>query len=327
MNMGKFFQKWMVVVLAICLVTALGFTTALAGPRKTTTASIKVSFDFSKEENANMKQWMKSAVDQGKKKLEKRLIEEQDGIQKQHLQNDIDLMDKTSPTDMFRDHADGSTSIVTGVPFVDVKIGDHDVVTDENSQFTISGLEKGEYPITLAYKGREFFKSTVKIENLNQENIVLNIPGSSIWKAADKMQQSMTESQKVKAQNIYFQTYQDETMVPWAVSPGPMKVKQNDNYVGCNKADNWSSDYSYETSSFPNNNSDCALSIVYGIWYAYNPSYYYNYYMSYYCFLEGIGQRLGEGSNPYCNGEWKSGHINCSWFYGIWCAERLHAHN
>ncbi len=45
------------------------------------------------------------------------------------------------------DRADGSTSLITGLPFVDVKIGNYVAVTDNKSQFTMSGLEKGEYPI------------------------------------------------------------------------------------------------------------------------------------------------------------------------------------
>ena len=149
-------------------------------------------------------------------------------------------------------------------------------------------------------------------------DINLKFSGANIFDASQRMEESMASSmfipvdtsEQVKSMARYYPTYAVNTIVPGSSGNGRMKIVASNNIVGCNKASKSIAD----SSKFPFNMSDCAISIGLGTAYAKNSVIFGWAWRSYYCFLEAMQSglaKMGEntGSNVYCNGKYKSGHI------------------
>lgn len=242
---------------------------------------------------------------------------------------------------LFIDNMDGSTTAVTNAPFLTVKLGDYSTLTDEDGQFVLpSDFKEGEYQISLLLEDHPIYESTIKVSHSDPLEIVIHQDDAGLEKAAERMAGIDTQKEEktldsflleatvsAASGSILFPQYTTGTYIPWATGSGGMKVVANGNIVHCNKADKVTSDGSYGTSSFPWNNSDCAQAISLGLAYSLSPQSMINYSYSYYCYIEGVSSMLNDNSgNIYCNGTYKSGHYNCSWFYGINHTEALHYH-
>jgi hypothetical protein len=306
--------------------------------------AIKVKIKFSKEKAESAKLWIKGAVEKSKADTKNQILSEKNPGQKLSLENTLAQQNLIGTESFFSDNTDGTTNLASGLPFVTVKIGDYSTTTDAKSEFLISEkIEEGDYPLTVIYQEQEIYSTTVHIEENKNLNIVINQDEDGLSKAAKRMGESVqTQGEQetkgistipiavaaTSTTQILFPAYPVNTAVPWSKGDGTMWIIKSGNLVGCNKADNASSDGGYETNSFPWNDSDCAKAIALGSAYSVNPIAFSSYYMNYNCYIEGFQQMTGEGTNIYCNGKEKSGyHFNCSWLYGINHTETLHAHS
>jgi len=278
---------------------------------------------------------------------------------KQNLKENLEKQKKLNPTRFFKDNYDGSTSMTTKLPYVQIKMGNYTTTSDENGKFYLEGLEKGEYPLEVSFKGVVIYKSTIKIEDTNPSkavDIVINRDESEFSKSFKKMEErhenamkdennetmsdtmadmSMVTTASADDGNIYFPTYKVGSVVEWSKSRlGTISIAQPVNIAKCNKAGDYTDDGTYDTHWFPLNSSDCAQAIFLGMDYSEDPITYADYSMNYYCWLEAINNDNSNSvPNIYCNGtytmsngESKGSHVNCSWFNGIGHTEVLHAH-
>lgn len=333
------FKKIIVGILLISLVCTTALTVVFALSSEKYPASISACVAINKESANKAKQWIGSRFDASNKELKNQADSEKDSNKKLSLTDNLSKRGKIATSKFFSDHSDGSTSMKVRLPYVQVKIGNYTTMADENGEFYLEGLTEGEYPIVVSYNGFEIYKSTIKIGKLQASetfDITINRSESEFTKSAEKMLPPQSDSNNVQAQTITFQTYPVGSIVPWSKGKGTMYIAKATNIVGCNKADTASSDGSYSTSSFPWNNSDCAVSISNGLLYATSPLLFYSYYMDYYCVIEAMSSGDSKEQNIYCNGKStmndashtsKGSHINCSWFTGVQHSEVLHAHN
>jgi len=346
------FKKIIVGVLSVSLFSTCIFTPALASTNEKIPASISSSVNFKKENSASAKNWATKTKDTVKTNLVSKIEKEKDEKNKLKLQEVLKKQDKFEPLQFFKDNSDGSTSLVTKLPFVQVKVGDYTTSADANGEFYLEGISKGEYPLEVSYDGFIVNKSTIKIGELKSSerfNIVIDREdtefASSFKKMGDSHKENMKESNQetmevygaqvyaTSGSIIYFPQIPRLSRVPWSKDPGGMYIAKDTNVVGCNKADNYTLDKAYETGSFPFNDSDCAVSIWLGFAYASDPLSYSYQPMTYYCWIEALGNDSSE-ENIYCNGKTemsthqsKGIHTNCSWFDGVNHPEELHAHN
>lgn len=210
--------------------------------------------------------------------------------------------------------ASGDYAFTTPMPNLQVTVGGETTTADAAGNFTVN-LAPGEYTLTVKDPTG---KSLMKQETVNivsgESSLDVAFAPQTIEQGFANMSRGMDMSSKTMSSNMNMST--NSIVTPNSTPQvygyigtglGKMEVVSPYGQVNCNKS--WNDN----GASFPNNSSDCSVSISYGLLYAdyasSDPWDYGKYSDNYYCQIEAVKNAYtssmlpgNEGSNPYCDG-------------------------
>jgi hypothetical protein len=294
-----------------------------------------ITMNFSKSETSDAKAWMSDGKATGEKYIQKMISTTTDPNELSLLNEALKESQKINVNNLFKVNNDNSSSLVEPIANGQVSIDGQVVNTDQQGNYSVQNLDEGNHTVTVSYDGGEVSQNSISITGNNNditENINSDVNSEDIVTAAKEMSDSMASEQGIR----YYQHYANRTALSYGSES--MTIVNDSDVVSCNEISSNSSSSSdikshlgsTNFSSFPFNGSDCATSIALGSLALSSPVLNLLYHNSVYCDIEAAqaaGRRMHLSStNIYCNGTNtnKSGHYNCSWFFGIGNPERLH---
>lgn len=308
---NKFFTLLVAITLGV-----LALTPAFAQYNNTVTGTLKATTEFNKADKLKGKQWFDSGIKNAKDRLSQRLASASpdEAIK---IKDALSKLSQETSDKKFIELFDGSANLVTPLPDLEISIGQVSAVTDKEGKFTLVGVPEGKQTLTISFNGSVV--RTIQVDVKKDKELIVNLRTNfnSIYEVAQKM----SAAPKVKALDTIITSPQYSIGTLITRGTQAMKIVADVNIVACNKAGTTLD----SLADFPVNDSDCSQSIAQGTLYAGSPTLYSYFKNSYYCYIEAIMTRDNiAGTNPYCDGKYKSGHYNCSWFFGIWDSEQLH---
>ncbi|WP_394555705.1 hypothetical protein C1N61_31160 (plasmid) [Priestia aryabhattai] len=327
--------------LFLSLISTVSLSVANAETTSTQNLSgnISSSISFSNEQLKEIKEAYESSVTG-----EETISELEDDLQEaktngedkvaESISNTIDSAQQLDLNDQFVKESDSTESLKTALPSLQVSLDDkYSVTTDKDGNYQFNNIPEGKYSLTVSLGESILSKQDVLINGTDQPNqtvdVELNMSGDTFYDGAQLMGEQMNmgddmEDDTAEASTTYYPEYKVGSFK--GSGRGIMKIIAKKNIVGCNKA---GKSLSKDSSTFPANNSDCAVAIYRGTAYAGNKKLFAYWKNDYYCYIESIQNALSkmgdDSTNVYCNGKKKSsGHYNCSWFRGH--SESLHTH-
>ncbi|MCM3644883.1 carboxypeptidase-like regulatory domain-containing protein [Priestia aryabhattai] len=323
--------------LFLSLISTVSLSVANAETTSTQNLSgnISSSISFSNEQIKEIKEAYESSVtsEETLSDLENDLQEAQtNGEEKEveSISNTIDSVQQLDIDKQFTKESDSTQNLETPLPSLQVSLDDkYTVSTDKDGNYQFNNIPEGTYSLKVSLGESVLSKQEVVINGDDQPNqtvdVELNMSGDTFYEGAQLMGEQMDMGDDTaETSTTYYPEYKVGTFK--GSGRGTMKIIAKKNIVGCNKA---GKSLSKDSSTFPANNSDCAVAIYRGAAYAGNRTVFSYWKNNYYCYVESVQNalsKMGESSaNVYCNGKKKSsGHYNCSWFRGH--SESLHTH-
>ncbi|WP_160674136.1 hypothetical protein [Clostridium sp. C8-1-8] len=317
--------------------------------------SVHLKYLFQKSETNQVYNWLNHAKVTGEKYIEDQISTTTDSDKLKLLKKELSESKNFNVKELLKTNEDGSSTIDIKLPNCKIVVDDTAQVTsDANGDYSLDSVTVGEHKVDLYYQGNQFNSAKIDITSDNFDNskskdttketdVTVTSTSKQINDAINRMGESMVHAQSIilpsyfgyytsdfgQFDNLYNRRYDNFPSTGnglngyglnmWFATPSGI--------VGCNKADTTLN----SAQNFPNDvNSDCALSIGYGIIALGNPIYEAIYYDSEKCAVEAVQNKSMNtlGTNVYCNGKLGSdGHYNCSWFNGIGHDERMHIHD
>lgn len=142
--------------LASILVSCFAFsgttTQVFASTNGEVSGSLKLSFNIRKSNSNAARSWINTNLVSTRKNLENRILREKNKTQKENQEKLLSQRKKTNVSDFFKNNSDGSSLLISKLPFVTVKIGNASTVADANGNFSVIGLKVGQYPLIFLIK-------------------------------------------------------------------------------------------------------------------------------------------------------------------------------